>query len=67
MEARQNEHFRRLLVGYDGSPESERALEMALAIAQSLDSKVLVLSVGRPPEPATSPELHAALDEAREH
>jgi nucleotide-binding universal stress UspA family protein len=67
MEARHNGHFRKLLVGYDGSPESERALETALALAQSLGSTVLVLSVARPPEPATSPEVHAVIDEAREY
>ncbi len=49
-----NGRLRRILVGYDGSSESERALEQALALADCTDGKVLVLSVARPPEPETS-------------
>jgi nucleotide-binding universal stress UspA family protein len=46
-----NGHLRRILVGYDGSVESEKALETALALSDGTDSKVLVLSVARPSEP----------------
>jgi nucleotide-binding universal stress UspA family protein len=60
-------NFRRILVGYDGSPSSEKALEAALAIANTLASAVEVLSVIQPPEPSTSTELNAVLDDAREH
>lgn len=66
-ESRRNGFFRRILVGYDGSPSSEQALEAALAMAHSLGSAVEVLSIVQPPEPATSPELHAVLDDARGH
>jgi len=62
-----NRFFRRILVGYDGSPSSQKALEAALAIADTLGSAVEVLSVIRPPEPSTSTELNAVLDDAREH
>ncbi len=64
---RHNAHFRRILVGYDGSPQSEKAVEVALSLAQCVDSTVLIFAVARPPEPATSVELEAYLDDAREH
>jgi nucleotide-binding universal stress UspA family protein len=64
---RHNAHFRHMLVGYDGSPQSEKAVEVALSLADCIDSTVLVFAVARPPEPATSVELEAVLDDAREH
>ncbi len=64
---RQNPHFRKLLVGYDGSPQSEKAVDIALSLAECLDATVLVFAVARPPEPSTSVELEAVLDDAREH
>jgi len=59
--------FAKILVGFDGSAQSEKAVETALALARSLDSKLLVFAVARPPEPATMVELDAMLDDAREH
>ena len=64
---RHNAHFRRILIGYDGSPESEKAVEIAFSLAGCMDAKVQILAVARPPEPATSVELEAVLDDAREH
>jgi nucleotide-binding universal stress UspA family protein len=64
---RQNAHFRKLLVGYDGSPQSEKAVDMAFSLAECLDATVLVFAVARPPEPPTSVELEAVLDDAKEH
>jgi nucleotide-binding universal stress UspA family protein len=64
---RQNAHFRKLLVGYDGSPQSEKAVDMAFSLAECLDATVLVFAVARPPEPSTSVELEAVLDDAKEH
>jgi nucleotide-binding universal stress UspA family protein len=64
---RHNAHFRRMLIGYDGSPQSEKAVELAFSLAECIDSTVLILAVARPPEPATSVELEAVLDDAREH
>ena len=64
---RHNPQFRKLLVGYDGSPQSDKAVDVALSLADCVDSAVLVFAVARPPEPATSAELEAMLDEAREH
>ncbi|HXY48390.1 MAG TPA: universal stress protein [Terriglobales bacterium] len=62
-----NGHFQRILIGYDGSQPSQRALEMGLTIASIRDSNVEVLAVVQPPEPSTSVELHAVIDEGRQH
>ncbi len=64
---RQNTYFRKLLVGYDGSPQSEKAVDVAFSLAESLDATVLVFAVARPSEPSTSVELQAVLDDAKEH
>lgn len=64
---RQNPHFRKILVGYDGSAQAEKAADVALYLAESLDATVLLFAVARPPEPATSVEVEAVLDNAREH
>ena len=64
---RQNPHFRKLLVGYDGSPQSEKAVDIGFSLAECLDATVLVFAVARPPEPSTSVELEAVLDDAKEH
>jgi nucleotide-binding universal stress UspA family protein len=64
---RHNPHFRRLLVGYDGSPQSDKAIDVAFSLAECVDSSVLIFAVARPPEPSTSVELEAVLDDARGH
>lgn len=64
---RRHTHFPSILVGYDGSPQADKAVEIAFSLAQDTDSTVLILSVARPPEPPTSVELEAMLDDAREH
>ena len=64
---RQNPHFRKILVGYDGSAQAEKAADVAISLAESLDATVLLFAVARPPEPATSVEVEAVLDDAREH
>jgi nucleotide-binding universal stress UspA family protein len=64
---RRHTHFPSILVGYDGSPQADKAVETAFSLAQDTDSTVLILSVARPPEPPTSVELEAMLDDAREH
>jgi len=64
---RQNPHFRKLLVGYDGSPQSDKAVDIGFSLAECLDATVLVFAVARPPEPSTSVELQAVLDDAKEH
>jgi nucleotide-binding universal stress UspA family protein len=67
MRGRRHSQFKKILIGFDGSPQSEKATESALALARSLDAKVLLFAVARPPEPATIVEVDAMLDDAREH
>lgn len=67
MKGRRHSQFKKILIGFDGSSQAEKATEIGLALAQSLDSKVLLFAVARPPEPATMVELNAMLDDAREH
>jgi len=67
MVSRRHSQFKLILIGYDGSVQADRATESALALAQSLDAKVLLFAVARPPEPATIVEVDAMLDDAREH
>jgi nucleotide-binding universal stress UspA family protein len=55
------------LVAYDGSPQAQRATELAFSVAEAMQSKVLIFAVIRPPEPAARAELNAVLDDAREH
>lgn len=59
--------FRRILVGYDGSQESERALEAALAIANAINSRVEVLAVAEPSEPTIAAGPRALIGGARKH
>jgi nucleotide-binding universal stress UspA family protein len=63
--SRINGHFRRILVGYDGSPPSEKALEIGLSIASTLDSKLEVLAVVPQDEPSATAEPHASVDDPR--
>lgn len=67
MGRRHSSEFRRILVGFDGSPQSQRAVDVAFALADALDSKVLVMAVARPSEPPSRVELKAMLEEATEH
>jgi nucleotide-binding universal stress UspA family protein len=64
---RTNPYFRKILVGYDGSKQAEKAVDVALSLTTCLDAKVLIFAVARPPEPPTAVELEAVLDDAREH
>lgn len=64
---RRHSLFHEILVGFDGSSQSEKATEVALSLAHSLDCRVLLFAVARPAEPATTVELEAMLDDAREH
>jgi nucleotide-binding universal stress UspA family protein len=59
--------FETILVAYDGSPQAQRATELAFSLAEAMQSKLLIFAVIRPPEPAARAELNAILDDAREH
>ena len=58
--------FEAILVAYDGSPQSQHALQLALSLAKATSSKVLVFSVVEVPVPAPRAELNAILDDGRE-
>jgi nucleotide-binding universal stress UspA family protein len=60
-------YFKKILVGYDGSPTSEKAVDVAIRFGICEKSEVSVLAVARLPEPATSVEVEAVLDNAKEH
>ena len=64
---RRNAYSRKLLVGYDGSPQSEKAVDVAFSLAECVDATVLIFAIARPPEPSTAVELEAVLDSAKEH
>ena len=66
-----------IVVGYDQTPGSQRALERAATLAKALGAKLVVTSVaplmvsigrsGGPIDPTDTPEMHAKeLDTARE-
>lgn len=59
--------FEIILVAFDGSPQSQRAIDLAFSMAEAMQSKLLIFAVIRPPEPAARAELNAILDDAREH
>lgn len=67
MTGRRHSVFQKILVGYDGSPQAEKAAQLAFSMAKAMDSNVLLFAVARPPEPATSVEVEAVLDDAKEH
>jgi nucleotide-binding universal stress UspA family protein len=48
--------FKTILVGDDGTPEAERAVEVAISLAQSLRAKLIVLGVVGPPSPESQAE-----------
>ena len=67
MANRAKQVFEIILVAYDGSPQSQRAIDLAFSMADAMQSRLLILAVIRPPEPAARAELNAILDDAREH
>jgi nucleotide-binding universal stress UspA family protein len=58
--------FEAILVAYDGSPQSQHALQIAFSLAKMASTKVLVFSVVQVPKPAPRAELNAVLDNGRE-
>jgi len=56
--------FRRVLVGYDGSPDARRALGVGLALAADLGGRARVLIAIRPPAHVETAEERARAAEA---
>jgi nucleotide-binding universal stress UspA family protein len=52
----QSAAFKTILVGDDGTPEAEQAVEVAISLAQSLKAKLIVLGVVGPPSPESQAE-----------
>jgi len=65
--------MKKIVVGYDASPEADRALERAAEVAKAFDAEVIVTSVARllvgggkglaGIDPVDPPELHAQENE----
>ena len=64
---RHSSPFRKILVGFDGSKPSQKALEIALGMAHADDAKLLVVAVARPPEPPTRVETIGVFENAQAH
>jgi nucleotide-binding universal stress UspA family protein len=60
--------FKSILVGDDGTPEAERAVEVAMSLAQSLRAKLIVLGVVGPPSAESQAEGYGleTVSQARE-
>jgi nucleotide-binding universal stress UspA family protein len=58
--------FRKLLVGFDDSPQSKKAVDVAMDLAECMDAKLLAFSVIWLPKPATRVEVRATLDDETE-
>ena len=56
--------IRRILVGFDGSTEARRALQVALALAADLSGEALALLVVRPPAHAETADERERADQA---
>jgi nucleotide-binding universal stress UspA family protein len=57
----------KILVGYDGSESSERALAFGLDLATRYGAQIHVLAVARPPEFAEDVETEAMVEQALRH
>ena len=56
MENMTHSAFKTILVGDDGTPEAEQAVEVAISLAQSLRAKLIVLGVVGPLSPESQAE-----------
>ena len=57
--------FKTIMVGDNGTPEAEHAVEVAVSLAQGLKAKVILLGIVAPPNPESQAEgvgLQAASD-----
>lgn len=59
--------FHSILVGFDGSEAAKKAFDYALDLAVHYQAALNVVSVARPPEPASDVEAEALLESAQEH
>lgn len=59
--------IKKILVAFDDSEGSSRAFDFASELAEKFKAKLTLLAVVRLPEPTTSLEVGAILDDARDH
>jgi nucleotide-binding universal stress UspA family protein len=57
--------FERILVGCNGTPESEHAAEVAVSLAASLGAKLVLLGVATPPSAEAQAEGYGLADPAK--
>jgi nucleotide-binding universal stress UspA family protein len=56
-----------ILIGYDGSNSSKRALDFAFDLARHYGAHLHVVAVARPPEFGTEVETEAIVEQSRKH
>lgn len=54
--------FEKIIVGCNGAPEAEHAVEVAISLAESLGAKIVLLGVAMPPSPEAQAEGYALAD-----
>lgn len=55
--------FEKIIVGDNGAPEAEHAVEVAISLAESIGAKVVLLGVMAPPSPEAEAEGYALEDQ----
>jgi nucleotide-binding universal stress UspA family protein len=59
--------YRKILVGYDGSPAARKAFEAACGLAAKDGAELFVISVARPPEVGDDVETEAVIENSRRY
>jgi len=59
--------FKKILIAYDGSEFSDKAVAQALDLAAKYGAQLFVLAVARPPEFETEVEAEAVIENSRLH
>jgi nucleotide-binding universal stress UspA family protein len=59
--------IRKILLGYDGSESSERALAFAVELAEKFGAELHIVAVSRPPEVGDDVETSAVMEQSSRH
>jgi nucleotide-binding universal stress UspA family protein len=59
--------IRKVLLGYDGSESSARALEFAVELAEKFSAELHVVAIARPPEVGDDVETSAVMEQSSRH
>ena len=57
----------KILLGYDGSASADKALQLALQLADTFHAELHVLAVARPPEFGDEVETRAVVENSKRH